>query len=132
MEPQIIEEFRANAGKVGGPFEDAPLLLLHTTGPEGPGTCEPDAVPGPRRPGRRVRLEGRRAHATPTGTTTWSPTPTSPLRSAPTFRRFRARVAAATSASESGSSRSRTTRLRRLRGEATREIPVVILDPIAE
>ena len=29
---QIIEEFRANAGRVGGPFEGAPLLLLHTTG----------------------------------------------------------------------------------------------------
>lgn len=28
----IIEEFRANAGKVGGPFEGAPLLLLHTIG----------------------------------------------------------------------------------------------------
>ena len=28
----IIEEFRANEGKVGGPFEGAPLLLLHTTG----------------------------------------------------------------------------------------------------
>jgi deazaflavin-dependent oxidoreductase (nitroreductase family) len=29
---QIIDEFRANAGKVGGPFEGATLLLLHTTG----------------------------------------------------------------------------------------------------
>lgn len=29
---QIIEEFRANEGKVGGQFEGAPLLLLHTTG----------------------------------------------------------------------------------------------------
>ncbi|MEQ8833546.1 MAG: nitroreductase family deazaflavin-dependent oxidoreductase [Miltoncostaeaceae bacterium] len=29
---QIIEEFRANAGKVGGQFEGAPLLLLHTVG----------------------------------------------------------------------------------------------------
>ena len=29
---RIIEEFRANAGKVGGQFEGAPLLLLHTTG----------------------------------------------------------------------------------------------------
>jgi deazaflavin-dependent oxidoreductase (nitroreductase family) len=29
---KIIEEFRANGGKVGGPFEGAPLLLLHTTG----------------------------------------------------------------------------------------------------
>ncbi|HUC58272.1 MAG TPA: nitroreductase family deazaflavin-dependent oxidoreductase [Streptosporangiaceae bacterium] len=28
----IIEEFRANGGKVGGPFEGAPLLLLHTKG----------------------------------------------------------------------------------------------------
>lgn len=29
---QIIEEFRANEGRVGGPFEGAPVLLLHTTG----------------------------------------------------------------------------------------------------
>jgi deazaflavin-dependent oxidoreductase (nitroreductase family) len=28
----IIEEFRANEGEVGGNFEGAPLLLLHTTG----------------------------------------------------------------------------------------------------
>jgi deazaflavin-dependent oxidoreductase (nitroreductase family) len=28
----IIREFRANAGAVGGPFEGAPLLLLHTVG----------------------------------------------------------------------------------------------------
>jgi len=29
---KIIEEFRASGGKVGGMFEGAPLLLLHTTG----------------------------------------------------------------------------------------------------
>ncbi len=29
---QIINEFRANEGKVGGPFKGAPLLLLTTTG----------------------------------------------------------------------------------------------------
>ncbi len=29
---QIIKEFRANDGKVGGQFEGAPLLLLHSTG----------------------------------------------------------------------------------------------------
>ena len=29
---QIIDEFRANEGRVGGRFEGAPLLLLHTTG----------------------------------------------------------------------------------------------------
>ncbi|WP_445170010.1 nitroreductase family deazaflavin-dependent oxidoreductase [Mycolicibacterium sp. Dal123E01] len=28
----IVEEFRSNAGVVGGPFEGRPLLLLHTTG----------------------------------------------------------------------------------------------------
>jgi deazaflavin-dependent oxidoreductase (nitroreductase family) len=29
---KVIEEFRANGGRVGGQFEGAPLLLLHTTG----------------------------------------------------------------------------------------------------
>jgi deazaflavin-dependent oxidoreductase (nitroreductase family) len=29
---KIIGEFRANGGKVGGQFEGAPLLLLHSTG----------------------------------------------------------------------------------------------------
>lgn len=29
---KIIDEFRQNAGRVGGPFEGAPMLLLHTTG----------------------------------------------------------------------------------------------------
>jgi len=28
----IVDEFRSNAGKVGGMFEGAPLLILHTTG----------------------------------------------------------------------------------------------------
>lgn len=28
----IIDEFRANGGKVGGPFEGADMLILHTTG----------------------------------------------------------------------------------------------------
>src|SRR5579863_7862633 len=29
---QVIKEFRANEGKVGGPFKGAPLLLITTTG----------------------------------------------------------------------------------------------------
>lgn len=29
---QVIEEFRANGGRVGGPFEDAPLVLVHHRG----------------------------------------------------------------------------------------------------
>ncbi|MGA9375302.1 MAG: nitroreductase family deazaflavin-dependent oxidoreductase [Mycobacterium sp.] len=28
----VVEEFRANAGKVGGPFEGGTLVLLHTVG----------------------------------------------------------------------------------------------------
>ena len=32
MNEQVIAEFRANNGKVGGFFEDKDLLLLHTTG----------------------------------------------------------------------------------------------------
>jgi deazaflavin-dependent oxidoreductase (nitroreductase family) len=29
---KVIEDFRANEGKLGGNFEGAPVLLLHTTG----------------------------------------------------------------------------------------------------
>lgn len=29
---KIIDEFRSHEGRVGGPFEGAPVLLLHTTG----------------------------------------------------------------------------------------------------
>lgn len=29
---RIIEEFRSNNGKVGGPFAEMPILLLHTVG----------------------------------------------------------------------------------------------------
>jgi deazaflavin-dependent oxidoreductase (nitroreductase family) len=32
MNVNIVEEFRANAGKVGGPFEGATVVLLTTTG----------------------------------------------------------------------------------------------------
>jgi deazaflavin-dependent oxidoreductase (nitroreductase family) len=39
---RIIEEFRANEGKVGGQFEGAPLLLLTTTGAR---TGRPHTVP---------------------------------------------------------------------------------------
>ncbi|MGO3327403.1 nitroreductase family deazaflavin-dependent oxidoreductase [Gordonia sp. (in: high G+C Gram-positive bacteria)] len=32
MNTQIIEEFRANDGRVGGPFEGAPMILIHHVG----------------------------------------------------------------------------------------------------
>ncbi|GMQ93972.1 MAG: nitroreductase family deazaflavin-dependent oxidoreductase [Acidimicrobiia bacterium] len=37
---QIIDEFRANEGKVGGMFEGAPLLILSTTGAKSGATRE--------------------------------------------------------------------------------------------
>jgi len=58
---KIIVEFRANGGKVGGPFEGATLLLLHHVGEGGP------RDPGLRTPasgvGGRVR-SGARVHPT--------------------------------------------------------------------
>lgn len=39
---QIMDEFRANGGKVGGMFEGAPLLILHTTGAK---SGQPRATP---------------------------------------------------------------------------------------
>lgn len=44
----IIEEFRANEGKVGGPFEGAPMVLLHTVGAK---SGEPRVTPLVSRPG---------------------------------------------------------------------------------
>jgi deazaflavin-dependent oxidoreductase (nitroreductase family) len=38
----ITEEFRANDGRVGGMFEGAPLLILHTTGAK---TGQPREIP---------------------------------------------------------------------------------------
>ena len=43
---QIIAEFRANAGKVGGPHQGADMLLLHHTGARSAGVRgEPARVP---------------------------------------------------------------------------------------
>jgi F420H(2)-dependent quinone reductase len=57
----IIEEFRANRGKVGGYFDGAPLLLLHTTGAKsGQERVKPGDVSRRRWPARGLRVEGRR------------------------------------------------------------------------
>jgi deazaflavin-dependent oxidoreductase (nitroreductase family) len=29
---QVVDEFRANEGRVGGPYQGAPMVVLHTTG----------------------------------------------------------------------------------------------------
>ena len=57
---QTIKEFRENEGRVGGVFEGAPLLLLHTTGRRtGDRSRQSADVPARRRPLGRLRLEGR-------------------------------------------------------------------------
>jgi hypothetical protein len=62
---QIIEEVRANGGRVGGPFEGARLLLLTTTGARsGAAHTPPDRLlPGRRRTSPRHRLCRRRTEA---------------------------------------------------------------------
>jgi deazaflavin-dependent oxidoreductase (nitroreductase family) len=58
---QIIDEFRANDGRVGGPFEGARLLLLHTTGAKsGKERVNPLAY---RRDGDRLVVFGSKAGA---------------------------------------------------------------------
>ena len=32
LNEQVIEDFRANAGRVGGPYEGAPIILVHHVG----------------------------------------------------------------------------------------------------
>ena len=44
---KIIEEFRANRGKVGGQFEGAPMVLITTTGAKsGQRRTSPDSAFG--------------------------------------------------------------------------------------
>ncbi len=58
---QIIAEFRANDGVVGGPFEGATIVLLHTTGARsGLERVNPVVCPARGRGPLRLRLEGRR------------------------------------------------------------------------
>ncbi|MET9095506.1 nitroreductase/quinone reductase family protein [Streptomyces cyaneofuscatus] len=56
FQQSVIDEFRANAGKVGGPFADSDLLLLTTTGAR---TGRPHTTPlGHVRDGERVLVVG--------------------------------------------------------------------------
>ncbi|MFI6141216.1 nitroreductase/quinone reductase family protein [Streptomyces griseus] len=56
FQQSVITEFRANAGKVGGPFEGADLLLLTTTGAR---SGKPHTTPlGYVRDGRRLLVVG--------------------------------------------------------------------------
>lgn len=81
---RIIEEFRGNAGVVGGPFEGATLLILHSRG----------AKSGAERLNRLLYFDvdgggvaiiasAAGARSTSHGSTTWSPTLMSPWKLAP-------------------------------------------------
>ena len=62
----IVDEFRANGGKVGGPFEGVTLLLLTTTGAKsGQPRLAPLAYLTIDGKIDHHRLEGRRRHAIP-------------------------------------------------------------------
>jgi hypothetical protein len=107
---KIIEEFRANRGKVGGNFAGAPLLLLHTVGASsgrervnplmykdlGNGGVAVFATIGVVRPAIR------------TGTTISSPTVASLLRSVPRRASYEHVSRPATNANRSGPSRNGT------------------------
>ena len=70
----IVEEFRSNGGKVGGPFKDATLLLLTTTGAKsGLPRLNPLAY---FTIGGKIIIIGSKAGSTPipTGCTTCAPT----------------------------------------------------------
>ena len=130
---KIIEEFRANGGKVGGWFEGQTLLLLHHTGAKsGTGRVNPLIY---QQVGDSSRYSARRraARVTRTGTTTWSRTRTPRPMWAPPR-------------STSGPGwRTRTSGTRSMPGRrkscpnfadyeksaAPREIPVILLDPVA-
>ncbi|MBK3589620.1 nitroreductase family deazaflavin-dependent oxidoreductase, partial [Streptomyces sp. MBT57] len=56
FQQSVIDEFRANAGKVGGPFAGSDLLLLTTTGAR---TGQPHTTPlGHVRDGDRLLVVG--------------------------------------------------------------------------
>ena len=59
---QIIDEFRANEGRVSGPFKGTPLLLLPHRREVGQGPRQPAGLPGRRRPPAHLRLQGRRTN----------------------------------------------------------------------
>ena len=128
---EIIEEFRAHAGKVGGNFAGAPLLLLHTTGAR---SGRPHLNPlmyqdlgGP------VAVFASKAGA-PTNPDWYHNLRANPEVSAEIgseTRRFRARVA-------TGDERGRIWEKQKrdypgfadYEAKTDREIPVVILDPL--
>jgi deazaflavin-dependent oxidoreductase (nitroreductase family) len=51
---KVIEEFRANEGRVGGPFEGAPMIIIHTVGAKSGAVRETPLVYFPQEDGSMV------------------------------------------------------------------------------
>ena len=129
---QIIEEFRANEGKVGGGFAGAPMLLLHTTGARTGADRVNPVVHG--RDGDNLVIFASKAGA-PTNPDWFHNLVANPDVTAEVgteTRTFRARVA-------EGEERDRLwSRQKELmpgfadyEAKTTRQIPVVVLEPVA-
>ena len=68
---KVIDEFRANDGRVGGIWEGTPLLLLHHTGAKsGVEPSEPSRISGLTHRGTWSSRRTEERRAIPTGTTT--------------------------------------------------------------
>jgi deazaflavin-dependent oxidoreductase (nitroreductase family) len=128
---QIIEEFRANGGNVGGPFEGAPLLLLHTIGARsGQARVNPMMYQDLGRGSVAVFASKAGAPTHPAWYHNLVANPDVNAEIGTTTRRFRARTA--TGDEREGIWNRQKDAYPGFAGyeaKATRQIPVVILDP---
>ena len=132
LQRQIIAEFRANAGKIGGPFQGAPMLLLHHTGAKS-GTERVNPLMY-QQVGDSYAIFASRAGA-PSNPDWYSRSGRAPghdRRNGHRHGQGRARVANRTSGSGFGTSRRKSPRASRTtKSAAPRVIPVILLDPVA-
>ena len=128
---KIIKEFRANQGRVGGPFKEAPLLLLHTVGAR---TGQPRVSPMMYRPvpgGYAVFASKGGAPTNPDWYHNLLAHPDGEAEISTTSEKLRARVAG-------GAERDRIWTAHKAaypgfadyEKKTTRQIPVVILEPV--
>ena len=129
---EIIEEFRANEGRVGGYFEGRPLLLLHTTGARS-GLERVNPVMYRTLDGGAVAVFASKSGA-PTDPDWYHNVVAHPdvlAEIGTTQRRFRARTADGDERTEIWEQQKRDYPVfADYEANAPREIPVVILDPI--
>jgi deazaflavin-dependent oxidoreductase (nitroreductase family) len=126
----IIEEFRSNGGKVGGGFEGAPLLLLHTKGAKtGQERVNPMMY---RRVGDHIAVFASKAGA-PTNPDWYHNLVAHPAVTAEIGTQtlpFRARVAAGDERDEIWTAhKTENPGFAEYEAKTTRQIPVVILEP---